>query len=134
MSSKKILIIDDDPDFVTAMQIPLESNSYSVISADSGKEGLQMIKKENPDLIILDIMLEKDTTGFHVAYTLRSDDANSEYRDYKDIPIIVVTSIHQAKRFKFSPDTDAEFLPVDEFLEKPLNPDELLEKVKRLIG
>ncbi len=134
MSSKKILIIDDDPDFVTAMQIPLESNSYSVVSADSGKKGLQMTKKENPDLIILDIMMEKDTAGFHVAYTLRSDDPSSEYREYKDIPIIVITSIHQVKQFTFSLDTDAEFLPVDEFLEKPLNPDELLEKVKRLIG
>jgi len=92
MANKKILIIDDDPDIVEAMRMPLEANAYSVITACNGKEGLQRAKDEIPeipDLIILDVMMETDTEGFHVAYTLRSEEPDTEYKNCRSIPILM---------------------------------------------
>lgn len=133
MSNSKILIIDDDPDIVEAMRMPLEANAYHVISAGSGREGLEKLKEEKPDLIILDIMMETDTEGFHVAYKLRDQSPDAEYRDFRHIPIIVITAIHQKTALRFSPETDEEFLPVDDFIEKPIQPKDLLEKVSELL-
>ncbi len=133
MANPKILIIDDDPDIVEAMRMPLEANTYEVISAKSGKEGLQKVKDEVPDLIILDVMMETETEGFHVAYKLRSEESESEYKEYKNIPILMLTAISSKTGMKFSLEKDEEFLQVDDFVEKPIQPKELLEKVSKLL-
>lgn len=133
MANKKILIIDDDPDIVEAMRMPLEASAYIVITAGNGKEGLQRAKDETPDLIILDVMMETDTEGFHVAYELRSEEPDSEYRDCRNIPILMITAISQKKGMRFSPEKDDAFLPVDGFIEKPVQPKDLLKKVKELV-
>ncbi|MBM4055871.1 MAG: response regulator [Planctomycetes bacterium] len=133
MTRKKILIIDDDPDIVEAMRMPLEANSYAVTTAKNGKEGLQKVKEEAPDLIILDVMMDTDTEGFHVAYTLRSEDADSEYKKYKNIPILMITAISGKKGMKFLMEKDMEYLPVDDFIEKPVKPKDLIEKVAKLL-
>ncbi len=133
MAKQKILIIDDDPDIVEAMRMPLEANTYEVISASSGKEGLQKVKAEVPDLIILDVMMETQTEGFHVAYKLRSEEPDSKYKEYKNIPILMITAISSKTGMKFSLEKDEEFLQVDDFVEKPIQPKELLEKVSTLL-
>ncbi|MCP4267275.1 MAG: response regulator [Candidatus Brocadiaceae bacterium] len=133
MSNQKILIIDDDPDIAEAMRMPLEANDYEVISASCGKEGRRKAKDEIPDLIILDVMMETDTEGFHVAYDLRNVEPDSEYKECRDIPILMITAISQKKGVKFSPEKDEAFLPVDDFIEKPVQPKELLEKVAGLL-
>lgn len=133
MSKPKILIIDDDPDIVEAMRMPLEANAYHVISAGSGREGLKKVKEEMPDLIILDVMMETDTEGFHVAYKLRDQSPEAEYKDFRHIPILVITAIHQKTALRFSPKTDEEFLPVNDFIEKPIQPKDLLGKVSKLL-
>jgi CheY-like chemotaxis protein len=134
MANKKILIIDDDPDIVEAMRMPLEANAYSVITACSGKEGLQKAKDEIPDLIILDVMMETDTEGFHVAYALRSEEPDSEYKNCRKTPILMITAISQKKGMHFSLEKDDTFLPVDSFIEKPVQPKNLLEKVAELLS
>ncbi len=134
MANQKILIIDDDPDIVEAMRMPLEANSYYVITASCGKEGRKKAKDEVPDLIILDVMMETDTEGFHVAYELRSDEKDSEYKKCREIPILMITAISQKKGMKFSPEKDEAFLPVDDFLEKPVQPKDLLKKVAELLA
>jgi CheY-like chemotaxis protein len=134
MANKKILIIDDDPDIVEAMRMPLEANSYNVITASNGKEGLKRAKDEIPDLIILDVMMETDTEGFHVAYALRSEEPDSEYKNCRKIPILMITAISQKKGMSFSPEKDDTFLPVDSFIEKPIQPKNLLEKVAELLA
>ncbi len=134
MANQKILIIDDDPDIVEAMRMPLEANSYYVITASCGKEGRKKAKDEVPDLIILDVMMETDTEGFHVAYELRSDEKESEYKKCREIPILMITAISQKKGMKFSPEKDEAFLPVDDFLEKPVQPKDLLKKVAELLA
>jgi CheY-like chemotaxis protein len=134
MANQKILIIDDDPDIVEAMRMPLEANSYDVITANCGNEGLKKAKDEVPDLIILDVMMETDTEGFHVAYALRSEEPDSEYKNCRKIPILMITAISQKKGMNFSPEKDDTFLPVDGFIEKPIQPNDLLEKVAELLA
>lgn len=130
----KILIIDDDPDIVEAVRLILESSGHTVEEARDGPSGLSMVKQFGPDLIILDVMMESDSAGFHVAYQLRSQDPESEYAAYSKVPILMLTAIGKQRGMAFSPETDREFLPVDEFVEKPIQPADLLEKVARLTG
>jgi len=126
---KKVLIIDDDIDMVDAMKIALESVGYSVASAPNGKEGLEKLVAFNPGLVILDVMMETDTEGFNVAWSIRSDDPNSPYNAFKAIPIIMITSISTEKKMTFDPKKDQDFLPVNDFIEKPIRPADLLAKV-----
>jgi DNA-binding response OmpR family regulator len=128
MANEKILIIDDDDDLVHALRLPLEAAGYKVSRAASGNEGLQKIKEVRPDLIILDVMMDTTTEGFHVSLALRSPDPQSEYKDYSRIPILMLTSIHTTTTLRFGPDKD--YLPVDAFIEKPIEPAELLKTVR----
>jgi two-component system alkaline phosphatase synthesis response regulator PhoP len=127
----KILVIEDDPDMLAALRMPLESNGYEMIAAATAEEGLQKVKEVEPDLIILDVMLETTTAGFQVSLQLRSPDPRSEYAAYRRIPILVLTAIHTTTSLRFGP--DEAYLPVDDFVEKPIEPDVLLEKVRALI-
>jgi len=133
MDKPKILIIDDDLDVVELIRITLEANNYDVFSAGNGTEGLKLVKEIRPDLIILDVMMDTATEGFQVSYQLRSKDPKSEYREFSQTPIIMTTGISQKLHMKFSPEQDGDYLPVDEFLEKPVRVDPLLEKIKKLL-
>jgi CheY-like chemotaxis protein len=127
----KILIVDDDPDIVLAVRMVLESADHDVIEASSGQKGIEMIRTEHPDLIILDVMMETKTEGFQLALKLRSPDPTSEFVDYKDIPILMLTAIHSTTPLRFEPDID--YLPVELFVDKPIDPDDLLGKVDWLL-
>ena len=133
MDKPKILIIDDDLDAVELIRITLEANNYNVFSAGNGTEGLKLVKEIHPDLIILDVMMDTATEGFHVSYQLRSKDPKSEYRDFSQTPIIMMTGVSQKMHMKFSPQQDGDYLPVDEYLEKPVRVDPLLEKIRKLL-
>jgi len=133
MEGAKILVIDDDPDIVEVLKITLEANSYQVITANNGNEGLAKVKEMKPDLIILDVMMDTITAGFQVSYQLRNPDPRSEYAEYAKIPILMLTGIGEKMKMKFSPQTDAEYLPVDAFIEKPVQTPMLLEKVRKLL-
>jgi len=130
---KTVLIIDDDPDVLEAMRLPLEAHGYNVVTATEGDEGLEKVLEHDPDLIILDIMMLTPTEGFHVAAKLRSDAPDSKYGKYRDVPILIVTAIHQMTDMRFSVEGNEAFLPADEFIEKPIEPAALLEKVERFI-
>ena len=130
--SAKILIIEDNPDMVLALRMPLEAHGYEVYHAVSGEEGLKQVKQIQPDLIILDVMMETTTAGFQVSLQLRSPDPQSEYAAYRDIPILMLTAIHTTTSLRFGP--DEAYLPVDDFVDKPIDPDVLLEKVQRLLA
>jgi len=127
----KILVIEDDVDMVTAIRMPLEANGYEVLAAATGEEGLQKVKDVGPDLVILDVMMETTTAGFQVSLKLRDPDENSEYAAYRHIPILMLTAIHTTTSLRFGP--DEAYLPVDDFVDKPIDPDVLLEKVRALI-
>jgi len=124
----KILCIDDDRDILDSLKASLESFGHTVETAESGNEGLDKAKNNIPDLIILDVMMGSDTEGFHTSYNIRKNE------ELKFKPILMLTSVNQKSDFKFNPDTDGEFLPVDAFIEKPFNPKKLDELVKKLLG
>ena len=128
----KILMIDDDPDILTAIRIPLEASGHEFFEARSGEEGLKKIKEIDPDLIILDVMMETATEGFQMALKLRDRSPDAEYAAYRDIPILMLTAIHTTTPLRFTPDED--YLPVDAFLDKSADPDQLLAKVDELLN
>lgn len=128
----KILIIEDNPDMALAVAMPLEASGYLLAFAASGQEGLQKVLQFAPDLIILDVMMETGTAGFQVSLTLRSPDAHSPYAQFRDTPILMLTAIHTTTSLRFGP--DEVYLPVDDFVEKPVDPDILLEKVGALLA
>lgn len=129
----RILVIDDDPDVVELMRIALEANGYEVCSASNGTEGLRAVREIRPDLIILDVMMDTTTEGFQVSYQLRSADPNSPYGEFSTIPIIMLTGISQKMQMSFSVQKDGDYLPVDEFMEKPIRLDPLLAMIRKLL-
>jgi len=128
----RILIIDDDPDIVLAVRMCLEAEGYEVIEANSGAQGIGMIKAGRPDLIILDVMMETKTEGFQMALKLHSPDPTSEFVEFKDIPILMLTAIHSTTPLRFEPDID--YLPVELFVDKPIELEDLVGKVEWLLG
>ena len=126
----KILIVDDDPDFVETVGLMLNSANYDIISAGDGQKGLEMVREEEPDLIILDIMMDSMYEGFSVISTIRG---TPEFVDYRDIPIIMVSAVKQEYGSRFSLPEGGEHLQGDVYLDKPLQSRELLETVVRLL-
>ncbi len=122
----KILVIDDDPDLVEALKITLETRSYRVVSAFDGKEGLRKVKEENPDLIILDLLLPKKD-GDVLCRQLKG---NSQYAD---IPILILTAVAEKVDVKVFPKHKISSLPADDYVHKPIQPKDLLDRVKKLL-
>lgn len=134
-SEPKILVVDDDRDQVDAMRIVLESRLYDVVIAYDADEAMQKVESERPDLIFLDIMMPEGTEGFHFVWKLRR--LEGDY--FLNVPIVVLTAIHDKTELRFYPDSSdgtykaGEFLPVQEFLDKPASPDQLLEAAERIL-
>jgi CheY-like chemotaxis protein len=128
MGQGRILIIDDDPDITEAMTVVLENKGYEVASAADGSAGMEQVQANRPDLIILDVMMRTSQEGFELSRQLKSN------ADYKDIPILMLTAVKDKTGLDFKPTAgDESWLPVEEFLDKPVKPDVLLEKVQSLI-
>jgi DNA-binding response OmpR family regulator len=118
MSSKKVLIIDDEVDLVETIRFPLELEGFQVLAAYNGEEGLNQARSENPDLILLDLMLPK-LDGYKVCRLLKFDER------YKHIPIFMLTAKTQEKDKILGKETGA-----DEYFTKPFDIDELIAKIK----
>lgn len=123
-----ILLIDDDPDFVEATKMLLEANNYKVITANNGQEGFQKVKKESPNLIILDMMMTYKTEGAETAKAINADAAT------RDIPIVMVTGARKEFSFPFELKPNQPELPVKVILEKPVDPENLLKTVALYIA
>jgi len=124
----KILVIDDDPDILDALAMILESQGYQVFTARDGLEGLANLKAEKPDLMILDLLMPK-MDGFAVCKELQ----DPRWSKFKDMPILILTSVREdASRRRYELETGLE-LNVDDYVEKPISPDILLQRVERLI-
>jgi CheY-like chemotaxis protein len=126
--AKKILVIDDDSEFVNAVSNLLESKGYAVDSASDGKEGFKKAKSATFDLILLDVMMTEKSEGFDVARSLKADALT------KDIPVVLITGIRKDMNLPFGFEADDEWLPVKAVLEKPVKPDILLKTVEEYIG
>lgn len=131
MTQKRILIVDDDPDQRLTIRLPLEAAGYITHEAANFEEGLAVAREVKPDLIVLDVMMDSATAGFQLALSMHSPDPESEFKELKDIPIIMLTAIHSTTSLRFAP--DEYYLPVEAFLEKPVNPEVLLSTVNKYL-
>lgn len=124
---KNILVVDDDVDVQFQMKTILGEEGYEPMVADNAEMAWDLLEKEPVDLILLDVMMKKDSDGFNFAQKMKGD------KRFKDIPIIMVTAVNQKSPFKFGTATDGDFLPVEMFMEKPIDPEKVLQSVHRFI-
>ena len=120
----KILIVDDDPDITFTTSLFLKKAQHEVLTASNRADGMQAIEEDNPDLIILDVMMEQADDGIAMAQELR--------RQGCETPILMLTSVGRVTGFKY--DEDQELVPVNAFFEKPIQPDLLIGKVNELLA
>lgn len=129
--NQKILIIDDDEDFRISIRTLLKSHNYEVAEAESGKQGLQKIRKEKPDLIVLDIMMETIDEGYLLNQIIKFQ---KDYDEYKNMPILMVSSIQQDPLSRFPAAAgQVDMIMPDYYLTKPVDIPKFLELVKKLI-
>jgi CheY-like chemotaxis protein len=129
MENTKILIVDDDPDLTVVLKTVLEGESYVVDTAPGRAEGMEKIQADKPDLLLLDVMMATWSDGFEMARDIRKNP------EFKDMPIIMLTGVEQRTGIGFkSTAGDPEWLPVDGFLDKPVEPQVLLAEVKKLLS
>ena len=126
--AKKILVVDDDPDMRNAITIILESQDYKIITAQDGVEALASLRAEQPDLMILDLLMP-NMDGFAVLKTLQ----DGRWSKYRETPILILSSVREdASRRRYELETALE-LNVDDYIEKPVSPQELLRRVDKLL-
>lgn len=117
-----IVIIDDDPDIIEASSLVLTTKGHDVIAANNPDEGYDVVIEKKPDLIILDVMMDEPDDGFFLAQKFRRENITT--------PILMYTSVSKAIGFEYG---SGDLVPVNEFVEKPISPDELVEKVNFLL-
>ncbi len=122
----RILIVDDDPDFQNATRIVLEKEGHTTLSAKSGNEGYQRAKAEQPDLIILDVIMDSVLDGVSMSQQMQEDEST------RAIPIVMVTSIANTDYAELFP-TD-EYLHIRAFLSKPIDPARLIKQINKLLA
>lgn len=127
MAQKRILIIDDDVDFVDLNKAVLVNNGFEVETAFSAREGMDKVQFEAPDLILLDLMLEKHDTGFSFAKSIKADPR------YKEIPILMISAVAGETGYDFTQDQDGYWMKTDDFVSKPVEPEELVKRINALI-
>lgn len=129
MENAKILIVDDDPDLTVVLKAVLEGESYVVDTAPGRAEGMEKIQADKPDLLLLDVMMATWSDGFEMARDIRKNP------EYKDMPIIMLTGVEQRTGIGFKSSAgDPEWLPVDGFLDKPVEPHVLIAEVKKVLS
>jgi len=126
-TKKKVLLIDDDKDFLMATKLILEKSGYEVFLAESGKSGIDMIQSVAPDLAIVDMMMETWGEGFNVIAEVRSMERG------KDMPLIILSGVDLQGPYQSFEPSD-EFPKVNLILHKPVKADELVKHVRDLVG
>jgi DNA-binding response OmpR family regulator len=129
--TKKILVIDDDPDFRDAVTPILKSALYDVVTAANAEEGKKKTLSEKPDLILLDIMMDSLFDGFSLCHAIKT---SPEYAEVKNTPIIFVSAVKEiaGSRFQFKGD-DQGMVGPDDYIDKPVKPAELLALIEKFL-
>lgn len=124
----KILIIDDDIDFCLNCRVALEAAGFEVSDANTPEEGLKKVQSEEPDLVILDVLMPSQYEGFEVARRIREDLGR------KNLPILILSAVHEVKEMPYHFEPNGTYLPVEAFLDKPVPPETLVRKVEEMLG
>ena len=127
MGKKKILIIDNYIDFINQNKVVLEENGFEVMSASSSREGMEKVPFEMPDIILLELTLEKHDAGFDVAKAIKADPR------FKGIPLLMVTSAAGETGCDFCQELDGYWMKTDDFVNKPVTPEELIKRINILL-
>lgn len=130
-SAQKILVIDDDPDFLAAVTPILKSALYEVVTATNPQEAREKIFSEKPNLILLDIMMDSLFDGFSLCHSIKT---SREFKEFKDTPIIFVSAVKEktGSRFQFKGEEQGMAGP-DDYIDKPVKPEDLLSRIARLL-
>jgi DNA-binding response OmpR family regulator len=129
MGNAKILIVDDDIDLTVSLQAILENQQYNVVTAANKIEGMEKVRIEKPDLVILDVMMDTTQEGFEMSRELRKDP------EFKNLPILILTSIDSKTGVRFkSAAGDKYTIPVDVYIDKPVEPHILLAEIRKLLS
>ena len=129
---KRILMIDDDRNLVNVFRLVCSARGYEFFAAHSAAEGLEKIPEVEPDLIILDVIMEDFVAGFRVVSELRADPASPLSR-FSRVPIVMLTSVTSKTQLDFSDRVGTALLPVDAFVEKPVKPAEMLARIEQML-
>lgn len=124
----KILLVDNDVDFIDLNKAVLENSGFDVVVAYSSAEGLDRVRFEQPDLIVLDLMMEKHDSGFGFAKALKADPTS------KNIPILMLTAVGSETGMEFSQELDGYWMKTDDYANKPLLPEDLVKKINELLA
>jgi CheY-like chemotaxis protein len=124
----KVVIVDDNTDYLFTMKTFLSRNGFEVETAPDGKAGIELIKELRPDVVLLDVMMETTFSGFEVCRQIRNDPK------LKDMPIIGITGMEDELGLKFDKYDDADYFSPNVFFDKPVDKDALLKKIKELIA
>ena len=124
----KIIIVDDNTDYLFTMKTFLTRNGYDVATAPDGQKGMDLIREERPDLIMLDVMMESTFSGFDVCRQIRND------TELKKTPIIGITGMAEEIGVAFNKDDDSEYFSPDAFFDKPVNKEALLKTIHDLLS
>jgi DNA-binding response OmpR family regulator len=125
--SHKILVVEDEIDILEAHRVVLEHNHYEVLAATNIGVAKELLEKHSIDLILLDVMMEKDSDGFNFAQYVKGS------KKYKHIPIVMATAVNKRTKFMFDLEKDGDFLPVEKFMDKPIDPDDLIATIRGLL-
>ncbi len=125
---KRILLVDDDPDFIEINKTILQASGFDIDTATSTSQALSLLKSNQYDLAIIDLIMEELDSGFTIAYAIRDNDS------IRDLPILMLTSAQEKTGFKFQFSQDQEWMKVDDFAAKPLKPAELVQRVRKLLS
>lgn len=122
----KVLLVDDDTDLVAMNTKVLQAHGHQVLCAYSGDEARKVLEKETPDVAVLDVMMESLSSGFNLARDIN--------RLHPHMPILMLSGIEEKIGIGFRGTEDEQWLPVFKFIDKPLSPDKLVEKVNEVLG
>jgi len=127
MKQKKILLVDDDPDIISAFEAILSNKGYDVITAMNKNDGIEKVNSQSPDLAILDVMMDDEHDGFEMSREIK--------KSHPDLPVIMLTGISEITGVNFrAAAADPEWLPADEYLDKPVSPEELIDTIENLLS
>jgi len=122
----KILVADDDADFVLICRMILEAEGYQVLEAANGDQALESMRQEKPDLVLLDVMMSTTLEGVDVSKAIEADP------NLRDVPVVMISSISTSEYASEFPDDER--IPIDAWISKPVQPDVLLKTVRRFLG
>ena len=124
----KILLVDIDADLLESITAVLQKHNYEVLTAADTREAMNIVRFEQPKLIVLELMLEKHDSGFSFTKTIKADPI------YKKIPLFMLTAVAEKTGYSFSQELDGYWMKTDDYAEKPIAPEELLKRIEKLLA